>query len=96
MQGHFEVERCTIDLMEGMSSYSDQTDGDNEDSSSSEDEEDGYGTRKDFKTGESLKEDEFDIVVISRRSRHRAGMAFIISFSILISMDREFSKLQTC
>lgn len=70
MQGHFEVQRCTVDLLDGLPFEPRKID----DEDSSSDEEDGFALIKDFVTGEDLKENEYDIVLISRRSKNRAGM----------------------
>ena len=71
IQGYFEVERCSVENLEGLA-YDTLKIDEGEDSDS--DEEDGFiEAVKDFKTGENLKEDEYDIVLISRRSRYRAG-----------------------
>lgn len=78
IQGYFEVERCEVDLLEGLEPQPD------DDSELSSDEEDGFTLVKDFVTGERLKENEYDIVLISRRSKYRAGMSdplFCTSFS---------------
>ena len=76
IQGFVQIERCVINHMESMSTFynGDERDGSSEDE---EDEEDFrmVNSQEKFRTGENLKEDEFDLVVISRRSRHRAGMS---------------------
>eukprot|EP00795_Rhopilema_esculentum_P012362 gene12362-3018_t len=74
IQGYFEVERCSIDIMDGLPfpALNKEEDPD----SSSGDEEDGYIEVKDFKTGENLLENEYDILLISRRSRYRAGTRY--------------------
>ena len=94
IQGHFEVERCSVDVLDGLSFAVNQSE-ENEDSSS--DEEDGFTTVKDFRTGENLKPDEYDIVLISRRSRHRAGKQqrlkqVWISRSLDLSISRSLSR----
>ena len=70
IQGHFEVERCTVDILDGFLPEPQRADDDE----MSSDEEDGFTPVKDFVTGEGLKENEYDIVLISRRSKYRAGM----------------------
>ena len=52
--------------------------------SSSGDEEDGYIEVKNFKTGENLQENEYDILLISRRSRYRAGMKVFLTIDLQI------------
>ena len=54
-----------------------------DDEESSSDEEDGFTLMKDFVTGEGLKENEYDIVLVSRRSKYRAGMFHFISFHVI-------------
>ena len=71
MQGFVQIERCTIDHLEDLNT-NDTTDG------LSNDEEDDIWDKVDapstkYRTAENMKEEEFDIIVISRRSRHRAG-----------------------
>ena len=71
------MERCFIDHLEDLNSHnSDHTDGSN-----SEDEDEGwdlvdFSSSERYQTAENLKEDEFDLVVISRRSRHQAGKKY--------------------
>ena len=79
IQGFVQIERCFINHLEDLNvaTKMDETDGcsDDEDSWDLVD----YNSVK-YKSGENLKEDEFDLVVISRRSRHRAGN--ILNFCI--------------
>ena len=76
VQGHFEVERCSVDMLDGFLPPKPQRADDEE---SSSDEEDGFSLVKDFVTGEGLKENEYDIVLVSRRSKYRAGKSKAIS-----------------
>jgi len=72
IQGHFEVERCSVDIVDGFSAVQQSTD----DEDLSSDEEDGFTPVKDFVTGQNLKENEYDIVLVSRRSKYRAGTRY--------------------
>ena len=73
MQGFIQIERCSIDHLEYLNAYKEAVDGAATDD---EDDEDwdmvDRGLPK-CRTAENLKEDEYDIIVISRRSRYRAG-----------------------
>lgn len=75
MQGFIQIERCFIDHLEDLNVHGDGTDGE------SDDEDDDVWDSVDFastkyKTAENMKEEEFDLIVISRRSRHRAGTRY--------------------
>ena len=66
MQGFIQIERCSIDHLEYLNAYKEAV----------EDEEDWNMVDRGLpkcRTAENLKEDEYDIIVISRRSRYRAG-----------------------
>ena len=76
IQGHFEVERCSVDIVDGFSAVQQSTD----DEDLSSDEEDGFTPVKDFVTGQNLKENEYDIVLVSRRSKYRAGLSLSIIY----------------
>ena len=72
MQGFIQIERCSIDHLEYLNAYKEAVDG-----ATSDDEDEDWnmvdrGLPK-CRTAENLKEDEYDIIVISRRSRYRAG-----------------------
>ena len=74
MQGFVQIERCTIDHLEDLNTTNDTIDGLSDD----DDDDDGVWDQVDapsikYRTAENMKEEEFDIIVISRRSRHRAG-----------------------
>ena len=73
MQGFIQIERCSIDHLEYLNAYKEAADG-----ATSDDEDEGDWDMVDrglpkCRTAENLKEDEYDIIVISRRSRYRAG-----------------------
>ena len=73
MQGFIQIERCSIDHLEYLNAYKEAVDGATSDD---EDEEDWNMVDRGLpkcRTAENLKEDEYDIIVISRRSRYRAG-----------------------
>lgn len=73
MQGFIQIERCSIDHLEYLNAYKEAVDGT---ASDDEDEEDWNMVDRGLpkcRTAENLKEDEYDIIVISRRSRYRAG-----------------------
>ena len=72
MQGFIQIERCTIDYLEYLNC---SVDSDSVDEACSDDEDavDGSVNTTRYRTGEQLKEDEYDTALISRRSRHRAG-----------------------
>ena len=77
MQGFVQIERCTIDHLEDLNNTSDTVDGlsddnDEDDLEEKWDQVDAPSTK--YRTSENMKEEEFDIIVISRRSRHRAGI----------------------
>lgn len=72
MQGFVQIERCTIDHLEDLNTTNDTTDGlSDDDEDEVWDQVDAPSTK--YRTAENMKEEEFDIIVISRRSRHRAG-----------------------
>jgi len=76
MQGFVQVERCFIDHLEDLNVTTDSTDGlSDSDDDDIWDQVDAPPSAK-YRTGENMKEEEFDLIVISRRSRHRAGKAF--------------------
>lgn len=74
MQGFVQIERCTIDHLEDLNITNDTTDGLSDDDDEVWDQVDAPSTK--YRTAENMKEEEFDIIVISRRSRHRAGNPF--------------------
>jgi len=74
MQGYVQIERCFIDHLEDLN---DATDGILEESEEEEEDWDIVDSgRVKYQTAENLKEDEYDIIVISRRSRYRAGTRY--------------------
>ena len=74
IQGFVQIERCFIDHLEDLNRYNagkDNVDGLSDDEDEGSDQVDHVKPK--YKTAENMKEEEFDIIVISRRSRHRAG-----------------------
>ena len=71
--------------MDGFSTANQRTD----DEDLSSDEEDGFTPVKDFVTGQNLEENEYDIVLVSRRSKYRAGLSISLLnfFFILLDID---------
>ena len=82
MQGFVQIERCFIDHLEDLNHRNDSTDGlsDYEEEEEVWDQVDAAPKTK-YRTAENMKEEEFDLIVISRRSRHRAGMKKIVQSS---------------
>ena len=72
MQGFVQIERCFIDHLEDLNIRNDSTDGLSDYEEEVWDQVDAPTTK--YRTAENMKEEEFDLIVISRRSRHRAGI----------------------
>eukprot|EP00111_Clytia_hemisphaerica_P023739 TCONS_00069961-protein len=74
MQGFVQIERCFIDHLEDLNIPNDSTDGLSDYEEEVWDQVDAPTTK--YRTAENMKEEEFDLIVISRRSRHRAGTRY--------------------
>lgn len=88
MQGFVQIERCVIDHLEYLNGNgeSDSIDGLSED-----DDMDMTETMR-YRSGENLKEDEYDLILISRRGRQRAGEISLIH-RYFFAIDVIFSSL---